>query len=81
MARGLLTKSLGFGKAARRGCHAAASNGFKRWNGDHPNGRKIMASSQEQQPSNRQIRFLWTDYGALIGLITVTGFTLYRAWF
>jgi len=40
-----------------------------------------MASSQEQQPSNRQIRFLWTDYGALIGLITVTGFTLYRAWF
>jgi hypothetical protein len=85
MARRLLTRSLGFGKVARLGCRTAVSNGFKPWNGNHPDGRKIMASRQEQQPSSWQTsgtpRFLWTDYGAMISLIAVTGFTLYRAWF
>ncbi len=58
---------------------------FKPWNGDHPDGSEIMTSSQEQQPSSWQNsgapRFLWTDYAAMISLIAVTGFTLYRAWF
>jgi len=26
-------------------------------------------------------RLLWTDFGALFGLIAVAGFAMYRAWF
>ncbi len=44
-----------------------------------------MSAGQEQQTSSWHTagapRFLWTDFGALAGLIAVTGFALYRAWF
>jgi len=30
---------------------------------------------------SRAPRFLWTDLGALFGLLAVTGFAVYRTWF
>jgi hypothetical protein len=49
------------------------------------NGRENMALRPEQQTktwhATRASQFLWTDFGALFGLIAVTGFAVYRAWF
>jgi hypothetical protein len=47
-------------------------------------GEEIMASRQQNRGSwyvSGASRFLWTDYGALFGLIAVAGFAAYRAWF
>ena len=43
-----------------------------------------MASRREENRGawyvNRTTRFLWTDFGALFGLIAVAGFAVYSAW-
>jgi hypothetical protein len=47
-------------------------------------GDKVMAS-REQNRSGWYVsgasKFLWTDFGALFGLIAVAGFAVFRAWF
>jgi hypothetical protein len=47
-------------------------------------GEKIMASRQQNRGGwyvSGTSRFLWTDFGALFGLIAVAGFAVFRAWF
>jgi hypothetical protein len=43
-----------------------------------------MASRQQNRSGwyvSRGSKFLWTDYGALFGLIAVAGFAVFRTWF
>jgi hypothetical protein len=51
---------------------------------DIPFGEKTMASRQQNRGGwyvSRQSKLLWTDFGALFGLIAVAGFAVFRAWF
>src|SRR5262245_11064316 len=67
---------------ARLGCRAASRVRCP-WVGTHSVGRESMASRRNRSGwyVSGASKFLWTDFGALFGVIAVAGFALFRAWF